>query len=346
MITYEGIELELDIHGSAKATSVNLLTDQIQAKSILNPDAFARQLVTRLDSERDCAEIIAAIEKSRKRKQQDSDLRDESVGGSDTPHQARQGGMGLHDGTSKHEPTVDKTPTTIAQLMGWGDDHVPAELTASPVIPAVSQHEPKEKIERKKEAALRPYSLGDAAACNRLRPVNRDVTVDVGLDMGEIQEVPAAKEAEPLISPQEEATMELETLVDEAISRLDVCAPRAMTLEMLVTMAKNEWFERRIEKEPGVDRSTLRLPQGDFARKNVVVNFVKHELVFPRYDEVVALINSYDPVVASEDLERLYARWRRAVIDRLCEAFPVLAIAANAQRMRRYDSRTQRLVAI
>lgn len=326
IIKCEGVLIELDPRGSATAKSVNILTDELQRQSIKDPKTFTDHFETAWDAQADCDRILASMARFPRRPDTD---------GHGVPASAGREGLRRHhvpttgDGTA--EEPVDKTPTTIAELMGWGSGHVPAEQTASPIVPA----NPKPETETQAE------NPEPAVAPEPVTPVNTDVVVELGAD----DEADMAK-GQRRLEPREQARMELDAYVDQAIESLDVCAPRAMTLEMLVTMARNEWMRRRMEKDPGADRSTIRLPQGNFAQKNIVVNFVKHELVFPRYDDVVREINSYGTLIESEEVERCYAKWRLAVIDRLGEAFPALATTANAQRLRRYDARLGRLVPI
>lgn len=329
MNTYEGVTIICDPHGSATARSVNLVTDRLQSKSIRDNKTFKEQCLSEWDAEADCEQIFKAIEKSHERK---GETRYASpYSGNDTRSDRPSPARDMQPSTP-----VDKTPTTIAELMGWDESHVPAEQTASPIVPAGQRPEPRhaakpEPVAQEPEPE-EPFDIPAPA-------VNPDVFVDFGEDDDDEPDM-----AIEVLRRQERALQDLNGFVERSIESLQVCAPRAMTMEMLVTMAKNEWFLRRIEKEPDVDRSTLRLPQDDFARKNIVVNFVKHELVFPRYDDVVDRINSYDQMVSQADIERCYGRWRFAVIDALSEAFPLLATTANAQRIRRYDARQGKLV--
>ena len=346
MACYEGININLDPHGSATARSVNLLTDRLQMKSILNPETFASQTTSEWDAQADCDQIFASIEKSRERK-------------GEAPYDPSSSGrITRRKQPSQTQPTqpepmpepVDKTPMTIAQLMGWDENHVPTEQTASPIVPAAEAPAPKASKPAFEPA---PTTIPDDV---QPAPVSHDVVVEFGEDgTNDASGQPVQPSSRPVrrevrhngvLYTQEKAIRELNDLVEQSISDLDICAPRAMTLEMLVTMARNEWLQRRVEKEPGIDRSTLRLPQDEFARKNLIVNFIKHELVFPRYDGVVSKINSYGSRVPEAEVEKCYVKWRLAVIDKLSEAFPMLANTANAQRLRRYDIRTKQLVAL
>ena len=302
MATYEGVFIEYDRKGNATPHTMDAVSTQLQQKSILNPEEFGQGVLTAWDPARDLAAMEEAKVSSERRRRA-----------------VRACGGATHP---KAVP-VPSEPTTVAEIMGWGKDHLPAEMTASPIRPAAPR--------QGRPSGEAPVDAPAAASL----PQNDDVTVEVSEDG-----------AYDMRDMHEAMLAELTARLDEKIAALDVCAPRAMTLEMLVTMARNEWRERRLEKDPDADRHALGLPQGEFARKNIVVNFVKHELVFPRYDDVVAMINEYSLKVYDQDLERCYARWRRAVIDRLSEAFPVLAETANAQKLRRYDQRTGQLVAI
>lgn len=322
MDMYEDVPIILDPHGNATAQTVREITERMQVLSLTDPEAFTRQTITKWDAQADCEQILASLETSRLRKRQQATTR--------SPYLAQGKTLRRRHHQEGDEARGETQPTTIAQLMGWGDDHVPAEQSASPIVPARRDEEP-------------PVLDADDVPTT----VASDVVVEFGGDAGDVGISSPASDTRLFgDSLQLNAERELDEFVSDAISRLDVCAPRAMTLEMLLTMAKNEWYERRVEKEPDVDRTTLRLPQGDFARKNIIVNFVKHELVFPRYDGVVSQINAFAPLASSAAIERGYARWRLAVIDKLSEAFPVLATAANAQRLRRYDSRIGELVSI
>lgn len=328
MALYEGIAIVTDIRGSATAGCVGLVTDRLMEKSMMAQNEFTHQLATRPDSAADCDEILATMAKSRERRR--------SEGRFEAPSRIPQE-------TPQVTPQVDATPRTIAEIMGWGDDHVPAEQAASPIVPAQKKPEPEAG-----ETGKAPLPDDGHAAPTP----NEDVVVEfgdgcVGGYAGGAWSLGTAPADSPYMSERLRAEHELEEFVRDAISRLDVCRPRAMSLRMLVQMAHEEWLARRIEKEPGVDRATLRLPQDDFARKNIVTNFVKHELVFPRYDDVVGRINAFGKRgVESVHVERCYAKWRLAVIDRISEAIPELANAANAQRLRRYDQQSGRLVAL
>lgn len=297
MATYEGVFVEYDRRGNATPDTMAAIAAQLQQKSILNPDDFREGVMTKWDPMADLHEMERAKTGSEERL---AAIR----------HQKAQ---------------ATTTPTTIAAIMGWGDDHVPAEMTAAPIRPVKPVTQPT--------GGETPF----APSPETERPLNADVSIEFDESCDDEDEWRDLHEV---------ALEELTARLDEKIAALDVCSPRAMTLEMLVTMARDEWYARRLEKDPDVDRATLALPRGEFARKNIVVNFVKHELVFPRYDDVVAMINEYSLRVYDQDLERCYAKWRRAVIDRVSEAFPVLAEAANAQRLRRYDQRTGQLVAL